>query len=91
MAVRVVGRLSDPREFENIIIKNATTGGGLVLLKDVGRAEVGAESYATDLKFSGGQAVGIGVQQLSNANALEVDKQCKRRSGRAREVLSPGL
>jgi len=77
MAVRVVGRLSDPREFENIILKSSANNGGLVLLKDVGRAEVGAENYDTDLKFSGGEAVGLGVQQLSNANALEVDRECK--------------
>ena len=33
MAVRVVGRLSDPREFENIILKNSPNNGGLVLLE----------------------------------------------------------
>ena len=38
MAVRVVGRLTDPREFDNIILKNSSTFGGLVLLKDVGHA-----------------------------------------------------
>ena len=91
MAVRVVGRLSDPREFENIILKNSTTSGGLVLLKDVGHAEVGAESYATDLKFSGGQAVGIGVQQLSNANALQVDKQCKAVLAELAKSFPPGF
>jgi len=77
MAVRVVGRLSDPKQFENIVLKNGATSTGLVLLKDVGHAEVGAETYSTALKFSGGDAVGIGVQQLSNANALDVDKRCR--------------
>ncbi len=77
MAVRVVGRLSDPKQFENIVLKNGATSRGLVLLKDVGHAEVGAETYSTALKFSGGDAVGIGVQQLSNANALDVDKRCR--------------
>ena len=91
MAVRVLGRLSDPREFENIILKNSTTNGGLVLLKDVGRAEVGAENYDTSLKFSGGDAVGIGVQQLSNANALEVDKQCKAVLANLAKSFPPGL
>ena len=43
IAVRVVGRLSTPDEFDNIIIKN--TPNGMVLLKDVGRAEIGAETY----------------------------------------------
>ena len=82
MSVRVVGRLTDPRQFENIVLKNSPNGGGIVLVKDVGRAEVGAENYNTSLKFSGtsfegGDAVGVGVQQLSNANALDVDKRCR--------------
>ena len=91
MAVRVVGRLSDPREFENIILKRSTNNGGLVLLKDVGRAEVGAENYDTSLKFSGGDAVGIGVQQLSDANALAVDKQCKAVLTELAKSFPPGL
>ncbi|HEU4636753.1 MAG TPA: efflux RND transporter permease subunit, partial [Edaphobacter sp.] len=91
MAVRVVGRLSDPHQFENIILKNSPDAGGLVLLKDVGRAEVGAESYDTSLKFSGGDAVGLGVQQLSNANALEVDRQCKAVLKELSKSFPPGL
>jgi HAE1 family hydrophobic/amphiphilic exporter-1 len=91
MAVRVAGRLSDPKEFENIIIKNSTLANGLVLLKDVGRAEIGAETYNTDLKFSGGDAVGVGVQQLSNANALDVDKQCRATLIELKKSFPPGL
>ena len=64
-----------PVEFDRIIIKN--TPNGIVQLKDVGRAELGAETYGGQLKFNGIDTVGIGVQQLSNANALEVDRQAK--------------
>ena len=89
MAVRVVGRLSDPRQFENIVLKSSP--GGIVLLRDVGRAEVGAENYNTDLKFSGGEAVGVGVQQLSNANALDVDKRCRAVLAELEKSYPPGL
>ena len=41
--VRVVGRLTSPAEFDNIIVKNSANG--LVLLKDVGHSAVGAEDY----------------------------------------------
>jgi HAE1 family hydrophobic/amphiphilic exporter-1 len=91
MAVRVVGRLTDPKEFENIIIKNNATTGGIVLLKDVGRAEIGAENYNTDLKFSGGEAIGVGVQQLSNANALDVDKKCRAVLAELEKSFPPGM
>ena len=96
MAVRVVGRLSDPRQFENIILKNQSTSGagsgaGLVLLKDVGRAEIGAETYATSLKFSGGDAVGFGIQQLANANALDVAKKCRAILAELHKSFPPGI
>jgi len=41
---------------------------------------VGAEDYSTLLEYSGREALGIGVEQLSNANALEVDRAAKARS-----------
>lgn len=101
MAVRVTGRLSDPHQFENIILKSnaaassgSTTqanGAGTVLLKDVGRAELGAESYGTRLKYSGGDAVGLGVQQLSNANAMDVDTRCKAVLLQLQKSFPPGL
>lgn len=107
MAVRVVGRLSDPREFDNIILKNATgtttattntaaaTNSGLVLLRDVGHAEVGAENYNTDLRFNfgnqGGEAIGVGVQQLSNANALDVERRCLVVLNQLQKNFPPGM
>ena len=110
MAVRVVGRLTDPNQFENIILKSnaasapagsvastpPASGSGVVLLKDVGRAELGAETYSTSLRygdntFSQGDAIGIGVQQLSNANALDVDKRCKAVFAELQKSFPPGL
>ncbi len=105
MAVRVVGRLTDPHEFERIILKNnapttstasaTTSTGGLVLLGDVGHAEVGAENYNTDLRFNfgdqGGEAIGVGVQQLSNANALDVEKRCLVVLAELQKQFPPGM
>ena len=88
-AVRAVGRLTDPSQFEDIILKNGPTG--IIQLKDVGRAEIGAEDYSTNLKFSGQPAIGIGVQQLTNANALEVDKKAKAELVRLSHDFPPGL
>jgi HAE1 family hydrophobic/amphiphilic exporter-1 len=89
VTLRVIGRLSDPKEFENIILKN--TKNGIVQLKDVGRAEVGAESYDTNLLYSGHQAIGIGVQQLSNANALAVDKAARAQLQELSQSFPPGI
>ena len=97
MAVRVVGRLTDPKQFDNIVLKNSSnSSGGIVLVKDVGRAEIGAENYNTSLKFSGGgyeggDAIGVGVLQLSNANALDVDKRCRAVLAELEKSYPPGL
>jgi HAE1 family hydrophobic/amphiphilic exporter-1 len=87
--VRVIGRLSDPAEFDKIILKNSSNG--LVLLKDVGHSEVGAEDYSSNLKYSGFPAIGIGVQQLSNANALDVDRNAKAMLADLSKSFPPGL
>ena len=88
--VRVSGRLTTPDEFEHIVVKQAA-GGGLVLLRDVGRAELGAESYGSNLTFNGHEAIGLGVQQLTNANALDVDKAVRAELTRLSEHFPPGL
>jgi HAE1 family hydrophobic/amphiphilic exporter-1 len=87
--VRVIGRLASPEEFDKVIVKNASTG--LVLLKDVGHSVVGAEDYSSVLKYKGHEAMGIGVQQLSNANALEVDRQAKAVLADLAKNFPPGL
>jgi hydrophobic/amphiphilic exporter-1 (mainly G- bacteria), HAE1 family len=87
--VRVIGRLSQPAEFDNIIVKNGT--GGIVQLKDVGYAEIGAETYSTSLRYNGVAAIGVGVQQLSNANALAVDRQAKAALDELSKSFPPDL
>jgi HAE1 family hydrophobic/amphiphilic exporter-1 len=87
--VRVVGRLSSPQEFDNIILKSSPNG--LVLLKDVGHSVVGAEDYSSGLKFSGHEGMGIGILQLSNANSLDVDRKCKAALAELSKSFPPGL
>ncbi len=90
ISVRAIGRLTNPDEFEKIIIKRGSDG-ALVLLRDVGRAELGAESYDTDLTYNGYHAIGLGVQQLTNANALDVDKGVRAELDRLSKQFPPGL
>jgi len=87
--VRVVGRLTSPAEFDNIIVKNSPNG--VVLLKDVGHSVVGAEDYSSSLKYMGHEANGIGVEQLSNANALDVDRKATAALAELSKSFPPGL
>jgi HAE1 family hydrophobic/amphiphilic exporter-1 len=90
VSVRAVGRLSEPAQFDDIILKT-NSDGTLVRLKDVGHAELGAENYATDLQFNGHDAIGIGVTQLSTANALDVDRKAIAELNRLQEKFPPGM
>jgi HAE1 family hydrophobic/amphiphilic exporter-1 len=87
--VRVVGRLTSPREFDNIIVKSNNKG--LILLKSVGHSEIGAEDYSSSLEYNGHSAQGIGVLQLSNANALDVDAKAKAALMELSKSFPPGL
>jgi hydrophobic/amphiphilic exporter-1 (mainly G- bacteria), HAE1 family len=90
VSVRAVGRLSEPAQFDNIILKT-NADGTLVRLKDVGHAELGAEDYANDLQFNGQDAVGLGVTQLSTANALDVDRRAIAELDRLSKSFPPGM
>jgi HAE1 family hydrophobic/amphiphilic exporter-1 len=90
VSVRAVGRLSEPAQFDNIILKT-NAGGTLVRLKDVGHAELGAETYASALQFNGQDSVGIAVLQLSTANALDVDRRAIAELDRLSKTFPPGM
>lgn len=65
------GRLKNETEFSNIIIR--TGGNGQILrLKDVARIELGAQSYASSVRFDGKPALGIAINQTAGSNAKEV-------------------
>jgi HAE1 family hydrophobic/amphiphilic exporter-1 len=90
ISVRAVGRLSEPKEFDNIILKTGADG-TLVRLKDVGRAELGAEDYGSIVRFNGHDSMGIAVSQLPGANALDVDRGVKLELERLAKNFPPGL
>ena len=90
ISVRAVGRLSEANQFEDIILKRSESG-ALVRLKDIGRAELGAESYAQAARYNGRDAVGFGVLQLPTANALQVFEEVTTTLDRLSERFPPGL
>jgi len=84
------GRLREAAEFDNLILK-AGADGVLVKLKDVGRAELGAENYGTFTRYNGRSAVGYEVLQLPGSNALEVARAVKAEMQRLAKNFPPGL
>ncbi|PJN96187.1 hydrophobe/amphiphile efflux-1 family RND transporter [Amaricoccus sp. HAR-UPW-R2A-40] len=64
-----VGRLSDPSEFEAIVIR-AAPDGSFIRLRDVGRASLGAANYDTSARFDGKDSAMLGVYLAPGGNAL---------------------
>lgn len=90
ISVRAMGQLTDPSQFDNIILKTGTDG-TLVRVKDVGYAELGAQDYSSNLFINGHEAIGLAVQQLPNANALQVDELAKAELEKLAPSFPPGL
>ena len=90
LSVRAGGRLSQQSQFEDVVVK-AGLDGGLVRLRDVGRVELGAENYNSNLRFAGVEASGVGVQLLPTANAIQVFSGIQAELERLKKSFPPGL
>jgi hydrophobic/amphiphilic exporter-1 (mainly G- bacteria), HAE1 family len=90
LSVHASGRLASPDEFGRMVLKTAPDGTE-VLLQDVARVELGAEDYSTVLRFNGREAIGVGIFQLPDANALDVDGAVRGELDRLARSFPPGL
>jgi HAE1 family hydrophobic/amphiphilic exporter-1 len=91
VSVRAEGRLSDPAQFRNIIVR-ADPGGAFDRLGDVARVELGAEDYTSVLRFDGSRnVVGLGVLQLPTANSLQVTRDITAQLRQLSKSFPPGV
>ncbi len=89
-SINTLGRLSEPEQFADIIIKTAE-GTRVTRVKDVGRVEMGAKSYNMFFQTNGKEAAGISVYPLPGANALEVARQVRTTLERLGNSFPQGL
>ncbi len=71
-AVQTLGRLANPEEFANIVIKQS--GGAVVRLKDVARIELAAQDYTSNSYLDRDPAVALAIFQRPGSNALATAK-----------------
>ncbi|MCC5624246.1 efflux RND transporter permease subunit [Nostoc sp. CHAB 5715] len=88
--LQAIGRLSGATEFADMVIKTSEDN-TLVKLRDVGRAELGAENYSTFLRFRGNEGVGLGIFPSPGSNALDVARAVKTEMLRLEQSFPPGL
>ena len=90
--VDVQGRLSTPDEFSNIVVKSEQANGGRILrLKDIGRVELGAQTYTMTSKLNNRPNAGIAIYQLPEANALDVAKRVNAKMAELGKAFPKGL
>src|SRR5258708_5793863 len=66
-----MGRLTDPEEFSDMILK-ADADGRLVRVRDVGPIELGAQGDDQTCQLDGKPSVGLSIYQLPGSNALKI-------------------
>ena len=86
LTMRTQGRLEDPEEFENIIVRSKPDG-SQIRLKDIARVELGAESYSYFSRIGGRNSAIISVSQLPEANAIDLSNKITKKM----EELSKGF
>jgi multidrug efflux pump subunit AcrB len=85
-----LGRLVEPEQFADIIIKTGTDG-EVTYLRDVARTELGAKSRDQSLTMDGQPSVGLAIFQLPGSNALDVADRVKIRMRELEKRFPKGL
>ena len=88
--IRYKGRLQQPEEFENIVIK-ALENGEVLRLKDIADIELGRLSYNFNNMVNSHKAVSCIVYQMAGTNATQTISDLEEVLGKASETLPSGL
>ncbi len=89
LTVRTMSRLSTPAEFENLILKE--DAGGVVRLRDIGRAELGPLNERTILRRGGVPMVALAIRPQPGSNYVEIVDEVRRRVSILERNLAPDI
>ncbi|MGE5145465.1 MAG: efflux RND transporter permease subunit, partial [Candidatus Eiseniibacteriota bacterium] len=90
--VSVLGRLADAREFADIVVKvEQGNGGRITRIKDIGRVELGAQSYSQFFQYDGKPAAGLAIFQLPEANAIQIAQEVKSTMATLSKAFPQGI
>ena len=90
LPVTTLGRLTDPKQFGDIIVR-ANTHGSLVRIKDVGNVTLGAQSYDLSGRVNGVPTAAIRLYLRPGANALDVKRAVVARMNELARNLPAGV
>jgi hydrophobic/amphiphilic exporter-1 (mainly G- bacteria), HAE1 family len=84
------GRYSEPKEYENVIIR-ANSDGESIHLKDIGKVELGSEFFDIYSNLDGHPSAAIVLKQNYGSNASEVIDEIKGKLEEMKESFPPGM
>lgn len=90
LLINVKGRLTNVKEFEDIIIKVGEQG-QISRLKDVARVELGASSYALRSMLDNQDAAAMPVFQASGSNAIQISNDVRSKMAELSQTFPDGL
>ena len=82
---------TNPRQYENIILKTSADGSAIVRVGDVARAEVGKKQYIDDNKVNGIAATPVAVYQQPGVNGLDVSKAVRKTMEELKKSMPDGM
>ena len=94
MQVNALGRLGDPEQFGDIVVRAGTGSEAAVRLRDVARIELGALQYTSSAHLNERPSVFVAVYQVPGSNALEIDSEVRaemERFGKRFPRVSAGI
>lgn len=89
-ALLVQSRLTQTKEFENIIIREESNG-SIVRIRDIGTVEMGGQNYNSYAMLNGKPTAAVGVYTLPGANALEVANEIKETMAKLSKTFPKNL
>jgi hydrophobe/amphiphile efflux-1 (HAE1) family protein len=89
-SVLAQGQLTNPNQYENIIVRNMPDG-SILRVGDIGRTQLGAQTYTTFSRLNGFPATSMIVYQLPSANALETVENADLALQELSKAFPPGV
>src|SRR5215217_1862606 len=90
LPVQVEGRLSDPAQFADVVIKTDAQG-RTTRIRDIARVELGAQDYSVRGYFDGQPGIGLAVIQAPGSNALSTSEKVLAAVEEAKATFPPGV
>ena len=91
LPINTKGRLSTVEEFADIIVRADPDTGALVRIKDVGRVEMSASTYALRSLLNNKEAAAIAIFQAPGSNALALSSDVRAVMARLARGFPPGV